>query len=123
MKLKVLNTLFLLLIIFLAGCKKDTPNNIDDEDDDEPIEEVTIFGMWELTGFIEKDIQYDNQGDVYYTNITENSITDYDFMGDSYDQGDDCYEIFNYEVTFDGNSATIKEGDIEITVKLTLSIY
>jgi hypothetical protein len=67
------------------------------EDDDDEEEGGSIIGEWVL----------DDPEDVYYTKITADSFTDYDYQGDDFDEGDDCYDIFTYPYTIDGNEITI----------------
>lgn len=67
------------------------------EDDDDDDEGGSIVGEWVL----------DDPEDVYYTKITSENFTDYDYQGDDFDEGDDCYDIFTYPYTIDGNNITV----------------
>jgi hypothetical protein len=70
MKIKAINLTLLSLSILLMGCKDDSTSS---KKDNNP-----YLGVWEYVGYIDEGEQFDNEGDVYYSHITENKITDYD---------------------------------------------
>lgn len=55
-------------------------------------------GIWEATG-----------SDEVYLNVTKSLVTSYDYQGDSFDEGDDCYDISSLPVTSrDGDTWTLR---------------
>lgn len=115
-------------LLFIQGCKDSNNND----------ENTSVLGLWQLDS---------NEGDINYVNITTTAVTSYDYMGDEYDEGPDCYEIdtqeildvngskytftdpFNsndtieVDVTANGNQLTVVQpfGNIMVTLKFTKS--
>lgn len=115
-------------LLLLQGCK-DSKNEID---------ETSVLGLWQLNS---------TEGDINYVNISTENVTFYDYMGDDYDEGPDCYVIESQDIldvngstyTFqdplnsnatikvdvkaNGNELTVTQpfGDITITLKFNKS--
>lgn len=87
-------------LIGLQGCKDS--NNTEDD---------SILGLWQLDS---------SEGDVYYVNITTELVTFYDYLGDEYDEGPECYEIITYEILdINGDTYTFEDPfDPETTVEV-----
>lgn len=97
-KLILLLSIALISIPFI-GCK-------DESDDD-----VSIYNEWVLN---------EGDGDVWFLEITKTTATHYDYMGDSYDEGDDCYDIWSVPISVSNNTITVNdEGE---TYTLSYSI-
>jgi hypothetical protein len=81
----------LVLCTLLIGCGDDDDNSAAIEASSTPAGgEVKAFdGVWDDTSDSE-----DGQ-DISYSVVSGNSYTSYDYMGDSFDEGDDCYEVSN----------------------------
>lgn len=96
------------------GCKDDSISTEEDNNN-------SYLGIWEYVGSIYEGEQYDNEGDVYYLNIKENKITEYDYMGDSYDEGPDCYEVYETTIIFDNDVIIIENEELgTVSVKLAI---
>lgn len=113
-------------LVLTAGCKSSSTDSGDTE----------VEGLWKLNS---------TEGDISYLNITATTVTYYDYMGDEYDEGEDCYEIISNEilevdgdiykfadpfdpektidvtVTAAGNQLTVQQpfGSITVTIKFT----
>ena len=94
--MKTFSLILFSIFILLMGCKDDSISTEVDNNN-------SYLGIWELVGYIDEGEEYDNEGDVYYINITENKITEYDYMGDSFDEGPDCYEVYETTIIFDND--------------------
>lgn len=96
--------IFLASLLMLQACK-DSKNEI---------EETSVLGLWQLNS---------TEGDINYVNIGTDIVTFYDYMGDDYDEGPDCYEIESQEIlNINGNKYTFEDplnpnGTIEIDVR------
>lgn len=66
-------------LVMLPGCKDSNNND----------ENTSVLGLWQLDS---------NEGDISYVNITTTTVTAYDYMGDEYDEGPDCYKIESQEI-------------------------
>lgn len=104
--------LLTLTVITLIGCggggsgssKSDTSDN------------KQIQGLWSLAGGEFEATGYKGTGDERYLHIQEGRLTIYDYKGDSFDQGDNCYVILsgslvskggdNYEFRVFGSSSS-----------------
>lgn len=72
-------------------------------------------GLWKLNS---------TEGDVAYVNITNTQVTFFDYMGDEFDEGEDCYEIeLNEVLEINGNTYTFEDPfdpqetlEVEVTV-------
>ncbi|NGP75377.1 hypothetical protein G3570_01945 [Balneolaceae bacterium YR4-1] len=121
-------TIALISLLFLPGCKDSNNND----------ENTSVLGLWQLNS---------NEGDISYVNITTTTVTSYDYMGDEYDEGPDCYEIDSQEildvngskytfsdplnpnstievdVTANGNQLTVVQpfGSVSVTLKFSKS--
>ena len=121
-------TVIILSLFVIQGCKDST--NID--------EDASVLGLWQLNS---------TEGDISYVNINTTNVTSYDFMGDEFDEGPDCYEIdvqqildvngskytftdpfdpnatIEVDVTANGNELTIVQpfGNITVTLKFNKS--
>lgn len=99
-------------LIFLMSCKKDSGDSSGDEFPQE------MRGVWQEEGW--------DDGDELGIYFTSNTMGYWDYMGDEYDQGDDCYinwefaELISYEG--DNFRMTImdffSEGEEEGTVRI-----
>ncbi|MDZ7683358.1 MAG: hypothetical protein U5J63_17025 [Fodinibius sp.] len=88
MRTSVLKTITLgfLCLITLTSCKDSSSNSG---------EETSVEGLW-LTD--------SNEGDISYVHITNTIVSFYDYQGDDFDQGEDCYIIGREEILeIDGN--------------------
>lgn len=72
-------TVALISLVIIQGCKDSNNND----------ENTSVLGLWQLDS---------NEGDISYINITTTTVTAYDYMGDEYDEGPDCYEIESQEI-------------------------
>lgn len=72
-------TVALASLLFTQGCKDSNNND----------ENTSVLGLWQLDS---------NEGDINYINITTTTVTSYDYMGDEFDEGPDCYEIDSQEI-------------------------
>lgn len=82
----------LLGLLILQGCKDS--NNLDDQT-------ASVLGVWKLNS---------SMGDDQHIDISADSVTSYDYMGDSYDEGPDCYEITSEQILgIDGNKYTFAD--------------
>lgn len=65
-----------------------------------------------VAGFWDGTVTYDDGSqDVFYLSITDNGLsTYYDYLGDTFDGGDDCYFIYTETLTYFGNNAYRYEG-------------
>ncbi len=96
----------LVTLISVQGCKD---SNNEEEND-------SILGLWLLNS---------TEGDINYIHITDDVVTFYDYMGDEFDEGPDCYNIGSDEIlAVDGNTYTFQDPfdseatiDVEITAK------
>ncbi|MGK7370108.1 MAG: hypothetical protein ACNS64_07815 [Candidatus Halalkalibacterium sp. M3_1C_030] len=121
-------TVLLLSLLVIQGCKDSNNND----------ENTSVLGLWQLNS---------TEGDISYVNITTTSVTSYDFMGDEFDEGPDCYEIdalqildvngskytftdpfdpnatIEVDVTANGNELTVVQpfGNITVTLKFNKS--
>ncbi len=97
--------LFLCSSLLFTACDDNSSNN----DEATPVE-----GLWKLQS---------TEGDVSYLNITATVITDYDYMGDAFDEGDDCYDITTLQIAgINGDIYTIADPALPgstIAVKIT----
>lgn len=126
----VLKTTAISLIALTAiqGCKESSNND----------ENTSVLGLWQLNS---------TEGDIRYINITGETVTEYDYMGDEFDEGPECYEIhiqdildingskFTFEDPFDpdatievdvtanGNQLTVIQpfGDANVTLQFNKS--
>ncbi|MDR8392467.1 hypothetical protein NC796_15035 [Aliifodinibius sp. S!AR15-10] len=95
----------LLCVLTLVSCKDNSTDS----------ELSTAVGLWKLNS---------TENDISYINVTETSVTTYDYMGDEYDQGEDCYLIEVEDILeINGNIYTFtdpfddsKTIDVEVTV-------
>lgn len=85
---KLLIALLLLSNFAFIGCD-------DDED-----KETSLFNEWVLD---------EGNGDVWYLEMTKTAANHYDYMGDSYDEGDDCYDNWSVQISVSGNTITVTE--------------
>lgn len=96
--------LFALTLSIFVSCK-------DNGNDDDPFEEIA--GLWQLDS---------DEGDILYIDITPDEVTSYDYLGDEYDEGDDCYLVETSEILeVDGDTFTIEApefegGQLEVTI-------
>jgi len=121
-------TVTMLSLLVLQGCKDSNNND----------ENTSVLGLWQLDS---------SEGDINYVNITTTTVTSYDYMGDEFDEGPDCYEIDSQEildvngskytftdpfdpnatievdVTVNGNQLTVIQpfGSITVTLKFNKS--
>lgn len=65
-------------------------------------EKTDIEGLWLQTGI-----------DVIYYHVERSTITIYDYMGDEYDEGPDCYIISELDIVRrDGTKVTVSSPDL-----------
>ena len=97
-------TLAMLCLVLLTACSDNSSSSDDD----------TVEGLWKLQS---------TEGDDYYVNITATTVTEYDFQGDEFDAGEDCYIIFTSEIVErNGDIFTIPDSEnpgTTIDVKVT----
>lgn len=75
----------------------------DNDNDNDSFEEIA--GLWQLDS---------DEGDILYINITPDEVTSYDYLGDEYDEGEDCYEVEISEILeVDGDTFTIEAPEFE----------
>lgn len=104
----VKSLLLLSVVCFTFSSCKDNGNNNDDL-------AGNVEGVWQLDS---------DEGDVLYIDISTEAVASYDYMGDSFDEGDDCYEIdISDIVEKDGNIYTITNpefpgSEFEATLEL-----
>ncbi|MGK7369259.1 MAG: hypothetical protein ACNS64_03515 [Candidatus Halalkalibacterium sp. M3_1C_030] len=91
-------------LIALQGCK-DAGNND---------ENTSVIGLWQLNS---------TEGDIRYVNITDETVTEYDFMGDEFDEGPECYEIDIQEILdINGSKYTFEDPfDPEATMQVNVT--
>jgi|AntRauTorcE11897_2_1112592.scaffolds.fasta_scaffold01331_10 hypothetical protein len=104
----------ILPLIFIISCKKDSNDNSGDEFPQE------MRSVWQEEGWDDGD-----ELGIYFTN---NTMGSWDYMGDEYDEGDDCY--YNWEVgeliSYEGSnfrinmSSFFSEESEEATVSITV---
>lgn len=99
-------SLVLLLAGLLLGCDSDSNSDSDGDSFD---------GLWLY------DASEDEEEDVFYVNFQGNAVTLYDFLGDEFDDGPDCYLIQSFTIEhIDGNRYEITDEDgesLEVTVR------
>ncbi len=96
---------FVCLFAFVS-CKDNSSDGFEPE---------SVEGLWKLES---------TEGDLNYVNITSTTVTFYDYQGDEFDEGEDCYIIESQEIEeIDGNIYKFEDPenpgstiDIEITV-------
>ena len=99
-------------IIFLSSCKKDSKTETGDEFPDE------MHAVWQEEGW--------DDGDELGLYFTSKMMAIWDYAGDEYDQGEDCY--YNWEagelISYEGNNYRIRLIDFffddleELTVNI-----
>ena len=105
MFLQKFTTILSLILIFGFGGCKDSNNTEND----------SVIGLWQLDS---------SEGDVYYVNITTEIVTFYDYLGDEYDEGPECYEIISYEILdVNGDTYTFEDPlDPEATIQVEVTV-
>ena len=104
---KPIQTLLLLTVLAVGMAACDS-NGGDDSFD--------IIGTWSLQ---------DDDGDVQYLIVSETTVKFYDYLGDAYDQGDDCYVFQEFAVaamTTTALTARFVEGSTTITQVVNYSV-
>lgn len=63
-----------------------------------------------------------DDGDIFFISIEGRSVTSYDYFGDSFDQGDDCYGTFTETGSRSGEVLTFRtvEDGIEYRLEVTV---
>lgn len=97
-----------LVCLFTAVSCKDSSTDSSDND--------SVNGLWKLNS---------TEGDVAYVNLTNTTVTFYDYMGDDFDQEEDCYDIESEEIVeidgdiyhFDDPENPGETVEVEITVE------
>lgn len=79
LSLRAILKISIICLIVLQGCKDS--NNSDEND--------SVLGLWQLDS---------TEGDVSYIDVTGETVTTYDYMGDDFDEGPECYEIDTQEI-------------------------
>lgn len=96
----IITAITILPLIFLMSCKKDSGDSSGDEFPQE------MRDVWQEEGWDDGD-----ELGIYFTN---NTMGYWDYMGDEYDQGEDCY--FNWEfadlVSYEGNNFRLRIDDL-----------
>lgn len=98
-------TAFLLIALTtIQGCKDSSNND----------ENTSVLGLWQLSSI---------EGDIRYVNITHETVTEYDFMGDEFDEGAECYEIDVQEILdINGSKYTFEDPfDPEATIEVDVT--
>lgn len=99
-------TAFLLIALTtIQGCKDSSNND----------ENTSVLGLWQLNSI---------EGDIRYVNITNETVTEYDFMGDEFDEGPECYEIDVREILdINGSKYTFEDPfDPEATIEVDVTV-
>lgn len=97
------------LIIFMSSCSDNNNNDRGDE------LLADIQGMWLLDS---------EDGDVSYIHVDDRIVSNYDYMGDDFDEGPECYLYTRTEIkTIDGDQVTfIIEDDPQFTITAKISV-
>lgn len=108
-KLKALFTVAV-FITFISSCSDNNNNN----DTGEELL-ADIQGMWQLDS---------EDGDVSYVHVDDRIVSNYDYMGDDFDEGPECYLYTRTEIkTIEGDQVTfIVEDDPQLTVTAKISV-
>lgn len=86
------------LLLLVPAC--DSGNG--DDDDGSGSGGGSINGMWAVSG-----------PDEYFIQITNETVTFFDFLGDTVDAGDDCYEVDTLDIiSRDGNVLNLGDADM-----------
>lgn len=98
------STLCMITLIGLQGCKDSNSSN----------DAYSVLGLWQLDS---------SEGDIYYVNITTEIVTFYDYLGDEYDEGPECYEIVANEILdLDGDTYTFEDPfDPKATIEVEVT--
>ncbi len=98
------SALCMITLISLQGCKDSNSSNDAD----------SVLGLWQLDS---------SEGDIYYVNITSEIVTFYDYLGDEYDEGPECYEIVTNEILDqNGDTYTFEDPfDPEATIEVKVT--
>lgn len=110
-------TLSLLLsssfILVLSACGSDSSSSENDND----VVESEFVGLWDATNII------DDETDLIYLDLAADGTgTEYDYDGDSFDQGDNCYNITQnaFSLKRDGNSYIYTEAETVVIASVAI---
>lgn len=105
------NLLFLVVLIsMISSCSDDNNNN----DEGEELL-ADIQGLWQLDS---------EEGDINYIHVDNRIIYNYDYMGDDFDEGPECYEYSRNEIlSIEGDEVTFMiDDDPEDTETVTVIV-
>lgn len=96
---------FVIALTTIQGCKESSNND----------ENTSVLGLWQLNSV---------EGDIRYVNITTETVTEYDYMGDDFDEGPECYEIDIQEIlNINGSKYTFEDPfDPEATIEVDVTV-
>ncbi len=104
----------LLILVVLASIASSCS---DDNNNNDAGEELLadIQGLWQLNS---------EEGDINYIHVDDEVIHNYDYMGDDFDEGPECYEYSRNEIiSIDGDEVTFMiDDDPEDTVTVRVSV-
>lgn len=116
MKIRIITIAVTMLpLMFLMSCKKDSGDSSGDEFPQE------MRDVWQEEGW--------GDGDELGIYFTKNTIGFWDYMGDEYDNGEDCYSNSEYVelISYEGDNFRLRQNSDfsdtqeEATVKITVN--
>lgn len=121
MKYTTRTVLLFLLAFLLSACGGSSSSSNGGETntstDDNAVIETKFVGIWDQT----EEIQ--GETDVIYLYIGSDGVaTEYDYDGDSFDQGENCYYIYRNEFSLTRNGANYTFTQENETFSTSLSI-